>query len=248
MTGIEGRGARVPRGMLGIALLCAALAGLGDRALAGPPRVDLALVLAIDVSKSISAEEHRLQVDGYAEAFRDRAVLGAIADGANGAIVVTVLEWANTRSPLQAIGWTLVKDRASAESLAAAIEVLPYRGLKGTSIGSAIDFSHRLLDVAPCIPTRRVIDISGDGKSMHAVRLASARASAIGEEVTINGLPIGGTDAGLADYYGKAVIGGAGAFLVVAEGFADFDSAVLRKLVLEIAGREPAPTLRFAAN
>jgi hypothetical protein len=248
MTGIEGRSVHARSGRLGIAVLCATLAGWSSGALAEPPRVDLALVLAIDVSKSVSAEEHRLQIDGYAGAFRDRAVLEAIVDGGNGAIAVTVLEWANTRSPLQVVGWTLIRDRASAESLAAAMEELPYRGLKGTSIGSAIDFSHHLLDVAPCIPARRVIDISGDGRSMHAVRLASARASAIGEKVTINGLPIGGTDTGLADYYGTEVIGGPGAFLVVAQGFDDFDSAVLKKLVLEIAGKEPASTIRLATN
>ena len=84
------------RALLGCAVLGAALAGWsgGNDALAEQARVDLALVLAIDVSKSISAEEHRLQLDGYAAAFRRRAVLDAIADGANGVIAVTVLEWA----------------------------------------------------------------------------------------------------------------------------------------------------------
>ena len=96
-------------------LLCglvgAALAGWsgGNKALAEQARVDLALVLAIDISSSISFEEHRLQLDGYASAFRDSTVLDAIADGGNGVIAVTVLEWANMRSPLQGVEWTLVR-------------------------------------------------------------------------------------------------------------------------------------------
>ncbi len=87
-----------------LVILCAALAGWSgaNDALAEQARVDLALVLAIDISSSISFEEHRLQLDGYAGAFRDSTILDAIADGGNGVIAVTVLEWADTRSPLQA--------------------------------------------------------------------------------------------------------------------------------------------------
>jgi hypothetical protein len=229
-------------------LLGAGLAGWSGDALAEPARLDLALVLAIDISKSISAEEHRLQRDGYASAFRDAHVLAAIADGAHGAIAVTVLEWANTRAPLQPIGWMVVSDPASAEALATAIEVLPYRPMKGTSIGSAIDFGHRLLDAAPCVATRRVIDISGDGKSMHAARLLTARAAAISDRVTINGLPIEGANLDLGRYYGDNVIGGPGSFLVVAENFASFDRAILAKLVLEIAGKAPATVVALARN
>jgi hypothetical protein len=211
--------------------------------------VDLALVLAIDVSKSITAEEHRLQLGGYATAFRSLAVLDAITGGANGSIAVTVLEWANTPAPLQAVGWTLISDAASAEALAAALEALPYRPLKGTSIGSAVDFSRRLFDSAPCISARRVIDISGDGESMDPSRLVQARSAAIRDGVTINGLPIrSSTEPNLPKYYGEAVIGGPGAFLVIAEGFTNFDQAILRKLMIEIAGSARRRTFDLARN
>ena len=208
------------------------------------PHVDLALVLAIDVSRSITTDGHRLQLGGYAAAFRSRAVLDAISAGADGSIAVTVLEWANTPEPLQTIGWIQISDAASADAFAAALEALPYRPLKGTSIGSAVDFSHRLLDSAPFISARRVIDISGDGESMDPARLARARAAAIGDGVTINGLPIRtSSEPTLPKYYGDAVIGGPSAFLVIAEGFTNFDEAILRKLVIEIAG--VAPKRRF---
>ena len=95
---------------------------------------------------------------------------------------------------------------------------------------------------------RRVIDISGDGKSMNAVRLVLARAAAIAARITINGLPIRNADYDLPEYYEESVIGGPGAFLVAAESFADFDRAIVRKLVLEIAGTKPEPILHLARN
>ena len=101
----------------------------------GPLDVDLALVLAVDISRSITKDEHREQLDGYAAAFRSGAVLGAIASGANGVIAVTLLEWAATAKTIQAVGWTLIRNGASAERFAASIEAVPYTPKKGTSIG-----------------------------------------------------------------------------------------------------------------
>jgi hypothetical protein len=66
--------------------------------------VDLALVLAIDISRSISESEHRIQLEGYATAFRSADVISAIASGANAAIAVTLLEWANNSVAIQAVG------------------------------------------------------------------------------------------------------------------------------------------------
>ncbi|HZP18905.1 MAG TPA: DUF1194 domain-containing protein [Bauldia sp.] len=228
------------------ALVINAHAAPGDLVPAGkrPLAVDLALVLAIDVSASISAEEHRLQIEGYAQAFRDPAIVEAIANGERASIAVTVLEWANTEVPLQPVGWTLIDGAKSARSFASAVEALPYRPLKGTSIGSAIAFSQRLLESAPCPSERRIIDISGDGISMRESYLASARRAALADGITINGLPIVRSPAdGLPDYYRRWVIGGPASFLVVADGFAAFQTAVREKLVLEIAGGAPRTRL-----
>ena len=82
---------------------------------AEPTEVDLALVLAIDISRSISKDEHRLQLDGYAAAFRSAEVIDAIAHGADGVIAVTLLQWANTSVGVQAVGWTLIRTGTSAE-------------------------------------------------------------------------------------------------------------------------------------
>ncbi|CAN5331538.1 hypothetical protein BH10PSE9_BH10PSE9_20430 [soil metagenome] len=161
----------------------------------------------------------------------------AIAEGAHGVIAVSVLEWAGIGSPSLTIDWTPIRDAASAERFAAQIEALPYRPADGTSIGSAIGIAHLLLDAAPYRTNRRVIDVSGDGVSVNPSHLADARASAIAAGITINGLPICETHpCDVQTHYAKQVIGGPGSFMVVVDGFASFDRAILNKLALEIAG------------
>jgi Protein of unknown function (DUF1194) len=204
---------------------------------AEPTEVDLALVLAIDISRSISKDEHRLQLDGYAAAFRSADVIDAIGDGV---IAVTLLQWAKKPPPMQAIGWTLIRDGASASRFASLIEAIPYTPENGTSIGGALGSAMHLLDQVAQRPLRRVIDVSGDGKSVDPDLLAVERDIAIARGITINGLPIcedGKTD--VAEYYAAKVIGGPGAFLVVAKGFRSFSAAIRRKLTIEIAGSEP---------
>jgi len=154
-----------------------------------PVEVDLALVLAVDVSRSISADEHRIQCQGYAAAFRGADVISAIASGAEAAIAVTLLEWANTSFGVQAVGWTIIRDADSTEGFAAAVETIPYRPEKGTSIGGAIIAGTRLLSRMPYLTSRRVIDVSGDGESLDPELLMAARQSAITKGITINGLP-----------------------------------------------------------
>jgi hypothetical protein len=204
---------------------------------AEPADVDLALVLAVDISRSVSKDEHRLQLDGYAAAFRSADVIDAIGRGAGGVIAVTLLQWANRPLPIQTIGWTLIRDRASAGAFASIIEAIPYTPESGTSIGGAIRSATHLLDHIAYSPLRRVIDVSGDGTSLEPGLLAAARDIAVAGGITINGLPIceDGKPA-VADYYAAKVIGGAGAFLVVADAFRSFPTAIRRKLALEIAG------------
>ena len=204
---------------------------------AGSTEVDLGLVLAVDMSRSISEDEHRIPVDGYAEAFRTKEVVDTIKCGPIGVIAVTLVEWAKTNRTFQMVDWTVISDAVSAGQFASLIEAIPYTPENGTSIGGAITYAHQLLDRAPLQPLRRVIDISGDGTSDDGRLLASARSLAVGAGITINGLPIC-VDGHLevARYYRDSVIGGPGAFVVIATGFDDFSQSVQRKLVLEIAG------------
>ena len=107
-----------------------------------------------------------------------------------------------------------------------------------TSLSGAIDFSARLLRTSGHSARRRIIDVSGDGSNNHGRPATVARDEAVAAAITINGLPILAEEPALDTYYRENVIGGPGAFLVVAEDFESFSDAILRKLTIEIAGAD----------
>lgn len=214
---------------------------------AGTP-VDLELVLAVDVSGSVDKVEARLQRQGYVAAMAHPRVIEAIEYGSLGRIAVTYVEWANELHHEVVVDWTLVSDTASAETFAAALSEAPLATARWTSISGAIDNGAGLFEGNGFRGTRRVIDVSGDGYNNRGRPVTGARDDAVARGITINGLPIvnerpnpwGGPPARDLDlYYQDHVIGGPGAFMIVAESFDDFASAILSKLILEIADHEP---------
>lgn len=201
--------------------------------------VDLALVLAVDISSSVNQERYELQMRGYAEAFRDPTVIEAIKRGPIGAIAVTLVQWAGYNQYRQTIAWEIVRDGEAADRFASAVAetVRPPGG--STSISGAIDFSARLLRQSSFQATRMLIDISADGSNNNGRSAAAARDEAVADGITINGLPILSQEPGLDAYFREQVIGGPGAILVVAKNFESFSTAVLRKLFVEIADQGP---------
>lgn len=233
--------------LCGIAAVVAALAW---PAIAAPQErevpVDLELVIAVDVSGSIDAEEARLQRDGYVGAFVDAEVIGAITGGMLGRIAVTYIEWAGARHTRIVADWTLIDSAASARALSASLAEAPIETELWTSISHAIEVAIPKFAGNGFEGTRKVIDISGDGPNNQGGMVTNFRDRAVAAGITINGLPIVNDRAGpwgwppLPDldlYYAACVIGGNGAFYVVANDFADFARAVRQKLLLEIAGR-----------
>ncbi len=199
-------------------------------------RVDLALVLAVDASGSVDQHRFELQKQGYVAAFRNPRVLSAIRSGAHQSIAVTMFQWTGPRLQVQVVPWTVIKDAASAEAFAAAIEAVPRRLFGGgTSISGAIDYARLLLAQTPVEPMRRVIDVSGDGSNNSGRPVTSARDEAVRAGVGINGLPILAVEPELDAYYRDYVIGGPGAFMVPADSFDTFGEAILKKLITEIA-------------
>ncbi|NNG04942.1 MAG: DUF1194 domain-containing protein, partial [Inquilinus sp.] len=83
--------------------------------------VDLELVLAVDISRSIDAEEARLQRLGYASALTNPRVLAAIRSGFLGRIAVTYVEWAGIGSGSPAVGWSVIADADDAAAFAGAL-------------------------------------------------------------------------------------------------------------------------------
>ena len=236
--------------ILSVLLLPLASMALWPEARADEP-VDIELVLAVDVSRSVDAREARLQRQGYINAFRDPEVIRAIHSGVVGRIAVTYLEWAGT-SPVSVVaGWTMIKDADSALAFADMLGRAPPRSALYTSISNAIDFALPMFDGNGFEGLRRVIDVSGDGPNNWGDLVTTARDRAVAAGITINGLPILDNGTGrfslynipnLDLYYRDCVIGGPGAFLVVAADFDDFARAVRRKLILEIAAPEPNRT------
>src|SRR5205823_13909589 len=124
--------------------------------------VDLQLILAVDSSGSINADEFRLQMEGLTAAFRSPAIIDAIRRGPVGAIAVTLVEWSSVDQQHQSIAWTLLCDGESmvtfAEQLANAPRFIPGGS---TSLSDALTFAGRLFAKSGFTSERRVIDVSG---------------------------------------------------------------------------------------
>lgn len=235
--------------------LLAVLAGVGS-ARAEAPTVDLELVIAVDVSGSIDEEEARLQREGYVAAIRHPQVLRAIQSGYHGRIAITYVEWAGEHFQRTLADWALVHDQASADSFVEAVARHPITTAAWTSVTGAIDYGRRRLNESTYRGRRRVIDISGDGPNNSGGPVVIARDRAVAEGIVINGLPIVNERTSrfgtppfrdLDRYYEDCVIGGQGAFIVVARSFADFARAIVQKLILEIAGIPPGDGERARA-
>ena len=224
-------------------------AGVAFPAPAAEGAVDLELAIAVDVSGSIDPEEAELQRRGYVAAFRDPQVIGTIRAGRRGRIAVTYFEWAGHGFNRVVIDWTLIEDEASAHAFADALEAKPIATGPRTSISGAIDFAAALFADNGFAGQRLAIDVSGDGANNWGRPVTLARDAAVVAGITINGLPIvndrpprsgGGRKIPDLDlYYRDCVIGGRSAFIIVANGVADFARAIRRKLILEIAHRAP---------
>jgi Protein of unknown function (DUF1194) len=230
------------RALAALSLAAVAAFGAPHARAAEALEVDLQLVLAVDASGSVNARRFELQKLGYAAAFRNPKVLNAIRSGMLQAISVTMIQWTGPRLQVHVVPWMVVKDAASAEALAAAIETTPRRLFGGgTSISGAIDYSRLILAQSPYSASRRTIDVSGDGANNIGRPAPLARDEAVRDGITINGLPILSVEPDLDTYYFENVIGGPGAIMIPAENYESFAEAILKKLIIEIAARDDAP-------
>ncbi len=233
-----------------LASACAILAA--PRLARAGDEVDLLLVLAADVSQSMQHADLVMQRRGYVAALRDRDVWRAVGSGSCGSIGLLYLEWSGVREQQVLVPWTRLAHAEDAEAFAARLEAAPLNTGTQTSISGAIAAARRAFATAPFVAPRMVVDISGDGENNHGGPAAEERDAAVAEGVTLNGLPVlrqgpllasVGSDnpSPLEQHYRDQVIGGMGAFVLPANGFESFGTAIRRKLVLEIAGR-PADT------
>jgi hypothetical protein len=218
--------------------------------------VDLLLVLAADVSRSVDAAKFQLQREGYAAAIADPRVIEAIRSGPNARIAVCFLEWSGVGAQKVVIDWTTIGDTAGARRFGDQLLEAPRSFADRTSISGGIEFAMAQFERAPFEARRRTIDVSGDGTNNSGRDVTLARDEALAKGVTINGVVIlsdrpmswnpehTNPPGGLANYYRDNVIGGSGAFVMVAENFNSFGKAILNKLIAEIAlGPVPSHTV-----
>jgi hypothetical protein len=240
-----------------LALLALTIAPL--KPLIAAEQVDLLLVLAADVSRSVDAKKFQLQREGYAAALSDPRVLNAIKSGAHGRIAVSLVEWSGMGSQKIVIDWTLIDGQKAAQQFGDRLLETQRSFADRTSISGGIDFALAQFPRAPFEAKRQTIDVSGDGTNNSGRDVREARDEALSRGVTINGLVIlsehplpwnpehTNPPGGLAKYYRDNVMGGPGAFVMEAKDFNSFGQAIIGKLIAEIASADqPKRTLSAA--
>jgi Protein of unknown function (DUF1194) len=223
-------------------------------------QVDLLLVLAADVSRSVDATKFQLQREGYAAAVADPKVLDAIQSGRTGRIGLSFVEWSGVGAQQVVIDWMIVGNTAGAKDFGDRLLEAPRSFADRTSISGAIEFAMGRLDRAPFEAPRRTIDISGDGTNNAGRDVAMLRDEAVAKGITINGLVILSDNpmswnpdhtnppGGLAKYYQDNVVGGANAFVMVAENFNSFGQAIIKKMIAEVAERRDPRSRQASAH
>ena len=252
---------RTIRTLLALIVFAAILAAiLVPAAASAAEDVDLLLVLAVDVSRSIDANKFQLQREGYAAAVADPHVLEAIGTGRTGRIGLTFVEWSGVGAQKVVIDWTTIGDADSAKGFGDRLLEAPRSFADRTSISGAIEFAMGQLDKAPYESARRTIDVSGDGTNNAGRDVATLRDEAVAKGITINGLVILSDNpmswnpdhtnppGGLANYYRNNVAGGPSAFVMVAENFNSFGQAIIKKMIAEVAQAHESRPLRAAAR
>jgi Protein of unknown function (DUF1194) len=199
-------------------------------------RVDLALVLAIDVSYSVDSFEHRMQMEGFGAAVQSPEVVEAIRKGKHQRIAVTIYQWSDEFNQRVLVPWRVIASEADAKKLGDYLAI-GRRDVSegGTAISASLVFGSTLFNTAP-LADRKVIDLATDGRNNIGRPAHEARDFVVGQGITINGLAVSNEWKQLAGYLEKQVIGGSLSFVEEARSYDDFGAAMLRKLVREITG------------
>lgn len=201
------------------------------------PQVDVALVIGIDCSYSVDAQEFNLQKVGIAQALVSQPVLNAIADGPLGRISIIVVQWSSAQSQIEMVPWTLISGPADATRLARQIANAQRLTADGaTSTSAFIDRGRLLLAGGPFTGLRNVIDVASDGTNNNGDPVEAARDRALQAGIVVNGLTIIHEIPWLFHYFRNRVTGGPGSFVITANSYAEFGDAMRRKLEREIRG------------
>lgn len=219
--------------MIGRGILAGLAALVISGAAAAQEQCRLALLLGLDVSASVDAEEYRLQLDGLAAALIDPAVVEAALSGP-GPVALSIYEWSGRFQQDLIVDWVLIRSEADLTAVAERVARQTRRFPDfPTAIGYSLGFAAGHFETAPpCL--FQTLDISGDGQNNDGFPPASAYDHFPLDGVTVNGLAIGGASREIREYYEREVIRGPGAFVEYARGFDDFAETMRRKLEREM--------------
>lgn len=208
--------------------------------------VDAEIVLAVDVSRSMDLNEIAVQRDGYTAALRHPDLIRAVTAGRLGRVAIAYFEWSGQAQDGALIPWRIIDTPEAAAAMADEIEGTPIQRSRGTSIARALLFATVLIEDGAVRGARRIVDVSGDGANNVGPPVTGARDETLARGITINGLPIMASPGTMPDldlYYQDCVIGGEGAFVMVARSGEELAATIRRKLILEISGLAPGPRL-----
>ena len=197
----------------------------------------LALLLALDVSSSVDAQEDNLQRGGLAAALRAPTVARAFF-ASDAPVALAVYEWSGQNHQQIVLDWTLID---SPEALLRAADTvaasLRSETSEPTAMGHALRFGAELFNQSPACDAR-TLDMAGDGQNNKGFSPRTAYTSPAFAGITVNGLVVNAADfegeIGLIGFYRSQVLHGPGAFMVIATGFADFERAMRAKLIREV--------------
>jgi hypothetical protein len=198
--------------------------------------VDLALIIALDGSASVTYDEFNLMAGAIGAALQDPAVVAGLIGGPAGASLGALLLWSGVSAQQVMVDWTRIASAEQAALFAQAVNDVPRSVKPGqTAIGEALRAARSLFAIAPAVAARRVVDVVGDGRNNDGISPAPIRDAMAAEGITVNGLCILHEEPDLLESYTSEVIGGPGAFAVVCPDYPAFAGAMLQKLVREIA-------------
>ena len=198
--------------------------------------VDLALVLALDCSASVTFDEFNLMANGCAAAFRDPEVAAGLTGGPLHASLCALVLWSGPAKQQVLTDWTRISNTKELEDFAASVQNVPRIVVAGsTAIGEALEMCEKLLKLKPAGATRQVIDMCGDGRSNDGISPGPVRDRLAAAGVTINGLCVLHEEPDLLQSYTEEVIGGPGAFVLQCQDYDGFAAAMRQKLAKEVA-------------
>jgi Protein of unknown function (DUF1194) len=200
--------------------------------------VDVALVLAADVSSSVDEGDYKLQMRGIAAALRNPMLGPAIAVGAHQRIALSIIHFSTRQHQEVVLPWRAIATSQDLEETARIVEGLERKWTPGgTGLGAAISVAAGYVLALKVKATGRIVDVSGDGEDNEQDDVGFARDEAVNMGVTINGLPITWGSPTLVDYYTRFVMGGPNSFIMPARDLRDFKDAMAQKLMREVGAQ-----------